>query len=190
MRNFSSLFRSAVNRLGRPFQTKQPSSLPVDFPEADREFGAEPPFLASLSDGLEEQLRLMLTSSKVGTGGKRIPTRDEEPDEALRQILVTARPAEADGDTICEVVFEHYLLYQIRNESYTSGDPDEVRCGRWLSVCERSKLLSDIGRYTDAQQLADGTCYPDPWKHYQIITRRHIVDVVAIREPLVRIWCR
>lgn len=190
MRNFSSLFRSATGRFRRWIRREWSPGPQIDFSEADRKFGTEPPFLASLSDGLEEQLHLMLTPSKVGAFGEGKPSRDEEPNETLRRILATARPMEADEDTICEIIFEDYLLYQIRNESYTSGDPDEVRCGRWLSVCERSKLLSDIGRYTDAQQLADGSCYPDQWKHYQIITQRHIVDVVAICEPIVRVWCR
>ncbi len=189
MRSFSSLFRGAVRWVVCPFRKKLMTLGPqIGFLEANRLFGSEQPFLDVLADGSQEELRLVLTGSRCGAVGEKGSFEPEEPNGALRHILASARPVVADEGLRCEIVFEQYILYQVRCESFADGDPKEVSQGRWLLICEESTLLSHLGDYTLAQRLADGAYFPGEWKHYEIITQRHIIDVVATGEPRIRWW--
>ena len=40
-----------------------------------------------------------------------------------------------------ELVFEDYILYQVRNESFYSFRAEEIRTGKYLAMYERSRLL-------------------------------------------------
>ena len=51
------------------------------------------------------------------------------------------RPLCPDENAKIELIFENYLLYQVRNESYCVFDADEVHSGTYLCTFERSKLL-------------------------------------------------
>ncbi|MDE6500309.1 MAG: hypothetical protein K2K83_06360 [Rikenella sp.] len=187
MRNFSDIFHGVVRWLVRPFQKKLTPGPWIDFLEANRLF-KDTPFLGLLSDGFQEELRLVLAGAKYGAVGKGAPSKKEEPDDAWRQIWATSRPVEVDKELACEIVFEQYILYQVRCESFADGDPEEVSQGRWFLICERSTLLSDLQKYTIVSRTDDGSYYPGEWKHYKIVTWHHIVDVVATGEPKVRWW--
>ena len=50
-------------------------------------------------------------------------------DENLTLRVVISFREDADTDLVYEIVFEHYILYQMRNESFTSLDKYEVRKG-------------------------------------------------------------
>lgn len=71
----------------------------------------------------------------------------------------------------------------MRNESFWSGDPNEVRHGRYLITFEKSKLLSHLEEITDAQKLDDGAFYPGKWTHYAIYTQDHVIDVISHCPP-------
>ena len=81
-----------------------------------------------------------------------------------------------------EIVFEDYILYQVRNESFCSYDPQETGTGRYLAVFEKSKLLDYLTVTVDAGLLS--LC-DAPWKHYRISTQNQIIDVIAQAEPKV-----
>lgn len=52
-----------------------------------------------------------------------------------------------------ELVFEDYILYQVRNESFCSFRAEEIRTGKYLAVYERSRLLEYLPTAVDAGLL-------------------------------------
>lgn len=158
----------------------------LTFKTLDSELGNHAPFLVSLSDGLQEELHIIISGAAVGNLGDNIPGfkgPDGAAKQTLRDILAESRPIEANEQCSYEICFHNYIIYQIRNESFCSYDPEEIRHGRYLILFERSKLLSHLGAVTDAQRLDDGSYYPGEWKHYGIYTQNHIIDVIALDAP-------
>lgn len=140
----------------------------------------------SLSDGLQEELHIVISAAKVGSLDDNIPDLqgvDETAKQALQSILVKSRPIEINENCLFEVYFHDYIIYQIRNESFWPGDPNEVRHGRYLITFEKSKLLSHLEEITEAQQLDDGSFYPGEWMHYGIYTQNHVIDVISHCPP-------
>ena len=158
----------------------------LTFKILDSKLGSRAPFLMSLSDGLQEELHIIIAGAKVGNLGDNIPDFEETDDatkQALTEILVGTRPIEIDEQHFYRICFRDYIIYQIRNESYASCGPGEIRHGHYLVVFEKSELLSRLSSITDAQQLDDGSHYPGEWTHYGIFTQNHIIDVIALGEP-------
>lgn len=101
------------------------------------------------------------------------------------EILANTSPIEINEKRVYEICFHEYILYQIRNESFCSYDPDEVGRGKYMVLFEKSKLLSSLSDITDAQQLEDRTFYPGKWVHYCINTQRHVIDIISHCPPTV-----
>lgn len=80
-----------------------------------------------------------------------------------------------------EIVFEDYILYQVRNESFCSFHAEEIRAGKYLAVYERSRLLEYLPMAVDAGLLE----HTQPWKHYGIFTQNQIIDVIAQADPVI-----
>ena len=147
----------------------------MTFEMLDAVLGDHAPFLLSLSDGLQEELRLVIAGAKVGEEGSQMPELDEMDEttrEALHTVLAKTQPIEADEECLYEICFHDYILYQIRNESFASCDPEAVGHGRYLIVFEKSEALSHLQVVTDAQVFDDGSCYG-------IYTQNHTIDVIA-----------
>ncbi|MDE6727990.1 MAG: hypothetical protein K2J80_08645 [Oscillospiraceae bacterium] len=162
----------------------------MTFAELDTELGRMPhsgyaPFMLSLSEGADNELTVRIASSYAGDPHETV--EDEEPNPALRRLLNKSRPLLPDEKRVYDITFEDYIIYQVGNESYCSGDPNERFSGKFLRICEKSALLRRLGEFSDAQTLADGTYYPGKWTHYEIVTQNHIIDVVSAHEPVVNI---
>mgnify|MGYP005782314049 FL=1 len=154
----------------------------MTFEMLDAVLGDHAPFLLSLSDGLQEELRLVIAGAKVGEEGSKIPEFDEMDEttkDALHTVLAKTQPIEADEERLYEICFHDYILYQIRNESFASCDPEAVGHGRYLIVFEKSEALSHLQVVTDAQVFDDGSRYPGTWTHFGIYTQNHTIDVIA-----------
>ncbi len=106
-------------------------------------------------------------------------------DENLTLRVVISFREDADTDLVYEIVFEHYILYQMRNESFTSLDKYEVRKGNWLLIFEKSRLLDHIADYVD-HYILDSVYSRDEIRHYGIYTENHILDVISVKPPAVR----
>lgn len=164
----------------------------MTFQELDQALGDHAPFLLSLTDGPQESLRLVIAPAAVGPAGSDVPDlEDMDPStrETLQDILAKTRPIQADEGRQYEITFPGYILYQVRSESFCSFDPSEIRHGRYLITFERSKLLADLPKYTDAQQFPDGTFYPGPWVHYGIYCQNHVIDVISHCPPEIGEIC-
>ena len=139
--------------------------------------------MLSVTDSRHNKLIIILSIAK--TGQKCITDDDNTK---LNEILKNAIPVQADGDNIYEIVFERYIIYQCRNESYTAFDDTEIRSGKYLVIFEKSKLLD---YYQDVIFDYDTDDIISQKKHYGIITANHIIDVISSLEPTIRriiIW--
>lgn len=162
----------------------------LTFQMLDSKLGSHPPFLMLLSDGLREELRIIIAAAEAGSPGGSISKSegaDEAAEQAIHEILASSRPIEVNEQCLYEICFHNYIIYQIRNESFCSYDPEEIRHGKYLIIFKKSKLLSHLSIVTDAQQLEDGSYYPGKWKHYGIYTQNHIIDVIAQDAPVISV---
>lgn len=161
----------------------------MTFEELDKTLdalGGHAPFLLSLNDGEDNELTLRIAPSLIGE--QREISESNEPNAALRCLLTESRPLFVNDESVYEMVFDRYIIYQVGNESFCSGDPNERWTGKFLRIYESSALLNRLGDFTDAQVLKDGSHYPGKWTHYGIVTQNHTIDVVSLGEPNVNIF--
>ncbi len=81
-----------------------------------------------------------------------------------------------------ELIFEWYVAYSVRDESYTQFDETEVRTGQSACVYTKSKFLD----YARSSTFATDE-YPGPITHYGFNCLNHIVDVAALEEPNIKV---
>lgn len=109
------------------------------FAEAGRlvDAGRRAPFLLTLCEEDENELHITICCVKAEPNAQTPSTGNA----ALDDILAHCTPLCPDENAKIELIFENYLLYQVRNESYCVFDTDEVHSGTYLCTFERSKLL-------------------------------------------------
>lgn len=117
------------------------------FAEAGRlvDAGRRAPFLLTLCEEDENELHITICCAKAEPNAQTPSTGNA----ALDDILAHCTPLCPDENAKIELIFENYLLYQVRNESYCVFDADEVRSGTYLCTFERSKLLDYLPRAID-----------------------------------------
>lgn len=140
------------------------------------------PFLMELKEETENELHITISGA---VAEEEANAGDPTGNPALDQILAQCKPIVPDPSRRFELVFENYIMYQVRNESYGSFDEASEKTGVYLVQFEKSHFLDYLLVATDACRLDDGSCYPAPWKHYGIYTQNHMVDVIAQEEPKV-----
>lgn len=142
-------------------------------------------FVLSVIDGINtnNELRIIVALSHYGETGSGAEDLEYAP---LKDIVSQCRSIEVDEENLYEIYFENYVMYQVRNESYCSYDPYEVREGRYLYVYQRSRLLDRLQECTDCFQFDDGSYFPGKWRHYGIGSENHIIDIIATEEPIIR----
>lgn len=118
------------------------------------------------------------------------PRREAVPESSVGNEKVDAILGDAvalcPGEEQYEILFESYILYLVRDESYAAVGPEEVSEGGFLCIYEKSHLLDVLPLITDCQILEDGEPYPGKWKHYGIFCLDHIIDVITCKEPTIR----
>jgi hypothetical protein len=86
----------------------------------------------------------------------------------------------AENSSIYEIIFDQYIAYSIRNESYTTLDKEEEYEGRLACIYTKSKFLDYVRASTFASEA-----YPGPFKHYGFNCLNHIVDIVSTTPPKI-----
>ena len=84
-----------------------------------------------------------------------------------------------------EVIFGSYIAYAVLNESYASVDEYEKYTGRFFRVYSKSHFLDYIGAATFATED-----YPGKFTHYEIACLDHVVEVITIDEPEIKLLRR
>ena len=140
------------------------------------------PFIRKIEENGFNEIKFIVSLSNRG---KKKTVSDVENDQ-LGDILSNAIPVYPDNNETYEIIFENYILYQTRNESYCSWDNYEIQKGKSFIIFEKSRLLDVLPQLTDCQKLKDGTYYPGKWKHYGIYCQNHIVDIISCNEPTIK----
>lgn len=141
------------------------------------------PFLIKAEENEDNCIHFIVSLACKGEKGSDI---NDMGIERLGEILSNATPIFPDKNEVYEIIFEQYILYQTRNESYCSYDDYEIKEGKYFIIFEKSRLLDVLPLITDCQILSDGTSYPGTWKHYGIYCQNHIIDVISHNEPTIK----
>lgn len=144
------------------------------------------PFLAELSEEEDNRLRIKIALSVLGESGEIASDDEFIGNEKIAKLISGSTPIYPDYDSIYEIIFDNYIMYQVRNESYAAWDNYEIRKGKHFVIFERSILLDYLSVFTDCQILSDGSYYPDLWTHYGICCQNHIIDIAAVKAPEIR----
>jgi hypothetical protein len=83
---------------------------------------------------------------------------------------------------IIQIVFDWYIAYSVRNESFTVLDEYEDFEGGVFCIYSKSRYLDFIEVSTIASDD-----HPGPFKHYGINALNHIIDVVSTEPPTISI---
>ena len=135
------------------------------------------PFVLSIKDDPDNRLSIVIALPK------NCPAADDISDPRLKDILSHSTRVIEDTEQLYEIAFGSYVIYQCRNESYTSYDPTEVMKGKYLVIFERSHFLDYyesviFDKDTDNEKVCR--------KHYGIYGENHIIDVISNEPPTIR----
>jgi hypothetical protein len=105
----------------------------------------------------------------------------------VEELQVSFQPAaqkieHTESCRVFEITWETYISYRVASDSYARVKDYEVYEGRFARVYSKSDFLNDIRRDTFADDK-----YPGPFKHISLVCMHHIVDVVSVSEPRVRL---
>jgi hypothetical protein len=96
------------------------------------------------------------------------------------ELKDTAPIVVTEESSIYEIIFDQYIAYSVRNESYTQTDEEEEFEGRLACMYTKSKFLD----YVRASTFASDD-YPGTFKHYGFNCLNHIVDIVSTSPPKI-----
>ena len=130
-------------------------------------------YLGEINEPEDNSLRFTIEEAGVSDEEKTLEICGTEL-SGLRSIEVT------DKSCIYEVIFDDYVAYSVRNESYALPSDHEVFEGRLFCTFTKSHYLDYISKATFASDD-----YPGPYKHYSFNCLNHIVDVVSTDPPAI-----
>jgi hypothetical protein len=81
------------------------------------------------------------------------------------------------------IFFNSYASYQVTNESFATPESGEEKVGRLLCVLSRSSYLTYVKEVTIASYAY---AIEKDLMHYSIICQNHIIDIISIDEPLIK----
>jgi hypothetical protein len=92
------------------------------------------------------------------------------------------RPIEvAPSSQSFEIVWDTYIAYAVRNDSFVPGnEAEDISVGRLFRVYERSNFLNYLAKATWGD-----VSYPGPLTHIGVICLNHIIDVAAVGLPRI-----
>ena len=122
----------------------------------------------------------------------------EPEDNALRVVLEEGSTAEdvaadgpvthvreikhREGDRTFTLLWDSYIAYSVRNESFATLDREEQCEGSTFVVYSKSRYLDFVAKATIASQD-----YPGPFKHWGVFGLNHILDIVSTDEPVISV---
>lgn len=142
------------------------------------------PVLLSLQDTPDNVLKIVIAFPMEGEKGVDLENFPEPYRSKVEDMLIHSRPVYEDMEQVYEIIFDDYVIYQNRNESYTVWDDYEIRKGNYLIIFEKSRLLD---YYEDVLfDFDDEETKSNKRKHYGVYTENHILDVISNSEPRIR----
>ena len=131
--------------------------------------------LAGVTEPRTNSLRLVVEEMQIGF----------ESEELEMDGVNFGRSRKIEHTPSCrtfEITWDTYIAYAVVNESYARVKDGETYEGRLVRVYSKSDFLDHIRRDTFADEK-----YPGPFKHIALVCMHHIVDVISVSEPRVRL---
>ena len=86
------------------------------------------PYILKICDSTNNILKIIVTLPLLGEKGSEVSnTGNKELDEILKESY----PVLINYNEIYEIVFENYIMYQIRNESFANPDENSKILGKY-----------------------------------------------------------
>jgi hypothetical protein len=150
---------------------KEMATLAREFGEID---SCHSLFVREIAEPRENSLRLTVGEAFVLPGEVTVAIGGTE--------ITGGHPIKSvEGSRLFEILWDHYVAYSVRNESYVSRDESEEFSGRFARIYSKSHFLNYVSRATFAQSE-----YPGPLQHIGLVSACHIIDVVSTEPPRVR----
>jgi len=83
-------------------------------------------------------------------------------------------------DRIFEVSWERYAAYTVLNESYDSGNGEDVFEGNLFRIYSKSRYLQFV-----EEEIENVVFLAPGYKHWGVVCVNHIVHVIAAAEPRI-----
>jgi hypothetical protein len=131
-------------------------------------------FLREISEPRDNRLRLLIEEAA--------PSGAPATLKLPGLTLTGCRAIEStSASRLFEVIWDTYVAYSVRNESFASQDGAAMFSGRFFRIYSKSTFLDYVSRATFASEQ-----YPGPLSHVGLICQNHIVDVVSTKSPAIR----
>ena len=133
-------------------------------------------YLRQLGEPQDNQLRVVVEEADASP----FPESREVAGSKFSEVC----PIESTGNSrLFEVVWEHYIAYNVMNESYCRVDPyDIIQSGKLMRIYSRSRFLDFLALASIASKD-----WPGPFIHYVLICLNHVIDVACPNPPTIRL---
>ena len=141
-------------------------------------------YLDLLEIGETDEWEFRLVIAEAGAAENSPPvTPDEEANDNIRKLLNESKPIEVTKSSkLYEIVFSDYITYSVTNESYSNECEPDTYEGNLARIYSKSTFLDYVANSTFAT-----SDYPGPFKHYGFCCLNHIIDVVSMEPPKVKV---
>lgn len=142
-------------------------------------------FLAEIGEPEENFLRIIVEEGKLGEQitEKDLEKSENEVNEAINSIMLGSYPVISDENCFAyEIVFDDYIAYFVRNESFSNFDESSTFSGGFFGTYNTSKFLDFLKISTWATDD-----YPGKFNHYGLFTEQSIIDVASVHKPEIKI---
>ena len=135
------------------------------------------PYILKICDSTNNILKIIVTLPLLGEKGSEVSnTGNKELDEILKESY----PVLINYNEIYEIVFENYIMYQIRNESFANPDENRKILGKYFMIIKNSSYLKMVKNITFYNDIFD-----DKYMHYGIFSWNHVIDIISAEEPKI-----
>ena len=136
------------------------------------------PYILNINDNIDNVLKIIVSLPYSGEKGSEASNTGNKN---LDEILKKAYPVLIDYNEIYEIVFENYIMYQIRNESFANPDENSKISGKYFVIIKNSSYLKMVKNITFYSDIFD-----DKYIHYGIFSWNHVVDIISAEKPKIR----
>ena len=135
------------------------------------------PYILNINDNIDNVLKIIVSLPYSGEKGSEASNTGNKD---LDEILKKAYPVLIDYNEIYEIVFENYIMYQIRNESFANPDENSKILGKYFVIIKNSSYLKMVKNITFYNDIFD-----NKYMHYGIFSWNHVIDIISAEEPKI-----
>ena len=135
------------------------------------------PYILNINDNIDNVLKIIVSLPYSGEKGSEASNTGNKN---LDEILKKAYPVLIDYNEIYEIVFENYIMYQIRNESFANPDENSKISGKYFVIIKNSSYLKMVKNITFYNDIFD-----NKYMHYGIFSWNHVIDIISAEEPKI-----